>query len=260
VLMSHNCIIVNAALKAATEFMGLPPVTWLVGSYAEQIANHEKTFPDWAGISEPDYNRNLVPGDSKFTRQAFDIILRRDIYEDSDVDSDISMDLPGSVLSDTVPSEPAPWTKVSDACLEQVNHYAKDWASRYCYLVSPYEVVVARRTMDLPMSDSTSIAATRDPRTRNSRASIPPPLSSSPDALSSSIATSSFSNSHPQTHMRPIELRSIKWSESGPETLTFNLAIWALHILASIDRKVQTGYPELSKDPIYKKWEEERMS
>jgi len=251
---------VNTALNAATELMGLPSITWLVGSYAEQIANHEKTFPDWAGISESNPDRNLVPGDSKFTRQAFDINLQRDRNEDSDVDSDISMDLPGSVLSDTVPSEPAPWTKVSDACIEQVNHYAKDWASRYCYLVSPYEVVVARRTMDQPMLDSISIAATRDPRTRNPRAPIPPPLSSSPTALSSSVATSSFSNSHPQTHMRPIELRSIKWSESGVDKLTFNLAIWSLHILAAIDQKVQTEYPELSEDTNYKRWEEGRMS
>ena len=52
VLLSHNCAIVNAALRAATDFMNLPSVTWLVGSYAEQVIDRKKTFPDWAGISE----------------------------------------------------------------------------------------------------------------------------------------------------------------------------------------------------------------
>lgn len=36
----------------------------------------------------------------------------------------------------------------TDACLEQVNNYTRDFGSRYCYLVSPFEVVVARRTVD----------------------------------------------------------------------------------------------------------------
>lgn len=52
VLLSHNCIIVNAALRAATSHMNLPTATWLVGSYAEQVVDRKITFPDWAGFSD----------------------------------------------------------------------------------------------------------------------------------------------------------------------------------------------------------------
>lgn len=36
VLLNHYCAIVNAALRAATDFMNLPSVTWLVGSYVQR--------------------------------------------------------------------------------------------------------------------------------------------------------------------------------------------------------------------------------
>lgn len=55
----------NAALRAATKFMNIPSVTWLVGSYAEQVIDTKKPFPDWAGISELDPRLNILPGDSK---------------------------------------------------------------------------------------------------------------------------------------------------------------------------------------------------
>lgn len=61
VLLSHNSIIVNAALMAATNFMNLPSVTWLVGSYAEQVIDRGKSFPDWAGISGLDPRLNILP-------------------------------------------------------------------------------------------------------------------------------------------------------------------------------------------------------
>lgn len=73
VLLSHNCVIVNAALMAATKFMNIPSVTWLVGSYAEQVTDRGKSFPDWAGISGLDPRLNILPGDSKYARQFFDI-------------------------------------------------------------------------------------------------------------------------------------------------------------------------------------------
>lgn len=41
VLVGHNCIIVNAALKAATKYLAILPVTWLVGSYAPLMVSGE---------------------------------------------------------------------------------------------------------------------------------------------------------------------------------------------------------------------------
>lgn len=148
VLLSHNCAIMNAALKAATKFMNLPSVTWLVGSYAEQVIDRKKSFPDWAGISELDPHLNILPGDSKYARQFFDIgedgkktkqtdsddEETSEVFEDDQESSDI-LEGDDSMSEDDSPDICSPhrsaWTRVSDACLEQVNHYARDCASRY---------------------------------------------------------------------------------------------------------------------------------
>lgn len=164
----------------------------------------------------------------------------------------------GDVLMDLSPPRSS-WTKVSDACLGQVNLHARDFASRDCYLVSPIEVLVARRTMEKPMSPSRSLAATRKPtefRAGNSRSSTPTrrpfsePLSSSPP-LSFSPYTD---HGQPDTNMQPIQLVSISWEVSGHHRLTFNLALWALHILASLGGEVRIEYPSIAEDPLYQYW------
>lgn len=53
------------------------------------------------------------------------------------------------------------WTRASEKCLEQVNHYARCYNSRYCYLVSPIEVLLGRRRMDGALSPSRSLAKNR---------------------------------------------------------------------------------------------------
>lgn len=147
----------------------------------------------------------------------------------------------------------SPWEKVSDACLEQVNHYARDYTSRYCYLVFPIEFLVARPRMDEPMSPSISLATTRTPRevgmretpSKPIRRLFGKPLSSSPPLLSSPYTY----NGKPDTNMKPIQLCSITLDASGPDRLTFNLALWALHILAALDCEVRTEYPPIGEDP-----------
>lgn len=52
VLLSYNYIIVNAALRAACEYLQLPQITWLVGTYARPASDRKKIYPDWAGIAE----------------------------------------------------------------------------------------------------------------------------------------------------------------------------------------------------------------
>lgn len=276
VLLSHNCAIVNAALMAATKFMNIPSVTWLVGSYAEQVIDREKSFPDWAGISELDPRLNILPGDSKYAREFFDIgedgkktkqtdsddEESNEVFEDDQESSDVlegddSMSKDNS--SDICSPHRSAWTRFSDACLEQVNHYARDCGSRYCYLVSPVEIIVARRRMDESLPASISLAATRTPRKVRVKESQPltptrrlwgEPLPSSPPIMSSPYSD----NGNPDTNMRPIQLRSIYWDASGPNELTFNLAIWALHIIAALDREVRTDYPSIADDPKYKNW------
>ena len=273
VLISHNSIIVNAALMAATNFMNLPSVTWLVGSYAEQVIDRGKFFPDWAGISGLDPRLNILPGDSKYARQFFDIGEdgkktehthiddedSNEVFEDDQeasdvVEGDVSMAQDDS--SDICSPDRSAWTMVSDACLEQVNHYARNCASRYCYLVSPLEIIVTRRSMDEPLPVSISLAATRTPRKVRvehqpltpSRRLFVEPLPSSPLIMSSPY--SDYGN--PDTNMKPIQLCSIRWDVSGPDDLTFNLAIWALHIIAALDREVRSDYPSIADDPKYK--------
>lgn len=43
--------------------------------------------------------------------------------------------------------------------------------------------------------------------------------------------------------MKPIQLCSVRWEASGPNEMTFNLAIWTLHNIAALDREVRTDYP-----------------
>lgn len=142
------------------------------------------------------------------------------------------------------------WTMVSDACLEQVNQYARDCAFRYCYLVSPVEIIVARRRMDAVTRTPRKVGVKEyqnlTPTRRLFGESIPsaPPLISSPYS----------DNGNPDTNMKPIQLRSKSWEASGPNDLTFNLAIWALHIIAALDREVRTDYPSIADDPRYKNW------
>ncbi|KAK8900796.1 hypothetical protein QC760_010560 [Botrytis cinerea] len=71
--------------------MGLLTAIWLVGSYAEQVKDRPKSYPDWAGICEEDPTVNIVPGDSKFALHLFDIghdsQSDKSIEEEEDVDS-----------------------------------------------------------------------------------------------------------------------------------------------------------------------------
>lgn len=76
------------------------------------------------------------------------------------------------------------------------------------------------------------------------------PLPSSPLIMSSPYSD----NGNPDTNMKPIQLCSIRWDASGPNELTFNLAIWALHIIAALDREVRSDYPSIADDPKYKNW------
>jgi len=247
VLLGYNCIIVNAALKATCEYLRLPQITWLVGSYARAATDKGRIYPDWAGIGAKDSGNNLLPGDSKFAQRAFSL---GDLEDHTEDDSDDAMMDETSSEESLVQDR---WTRASEKCLEQVNHYAGCYNSRYCYLVSPIEVLLGRRRMDEVLSPSRSLAKNRP--TRPSTAASQPqrgesaPLSSSPSALSSSPGYTD--HGHPDTNMKPIELCAIRWEAQGMGVITFNLALWAFHMVSAIENKVEANYPVMGVDPAY---------
>lgn len=191
---------------------------------------------------------NLVPGDSKFAQQPFSFSLSE---VDSSQHSDPEEDSDNAMMDDLPSREPSPipdrWTIASEKCLEQVNHYAACYHSRYCYLVSPIEVILARRRMDDIATPSQSLAQNRSRRPPGPRAPLP---SSSPESASSP-SQGYTDHGHPETNMKSIELCSIEWKTEGIQEMTFNLALWAFHMMAAIESKVEIDYPDIHVDPVY---------
>ena len=253
-LIGYNSVIVNAALHAAANYFGIPKVTWLVGSYAQQVVDRQVFYPDWAGIITTDATQNIVPGDSKFAARPFIISDdQRPIESDDDMSDHNGSNSTGEEVSMDVSPHRSRWARVSDACIEQANHYATCHSTRYCYLVSPVEIVACRRTMDEAMLSSESLASTR-PR-RNMLPGIKIQHLPGGDNLSPSPLLSSSppytDYGRPDNNMRPIQLAAVRWENHGTANITFNLAVWALHMLAAIDRGVRTSYPPIASDPAY---------
>ena len=111
VLTRQNNIIVNEALRVACDLLNLHQIEWIRGSNE----SGDRTFPDWSGTlvsnSAINYDTNLVPGDSKFTRD----VLRPE-----------RGDTEGARDSDQVPlsSSPNRETSLAQSCLQQVNNEA----------------------------------------------------------------------------------------------------------------------------------------
>jgi hypothetical protein len=77
-----------------------------------------------------------------------------DVYQHTEEDSDDAMMDETSSEESLVQGR---WTRASEECLEQVNHYARCYKSRCYYLVSP----LGRRRMDEVLSPSRSLAKNR---------------------------------------------------------------------------------------------------
>ena len=107
--------------------------------------------------------------------------------------------------------------------------------------------------MDEVLSPSRSLAKNRPMRLKTT-ASQPQrgdsaPLSSSPSALSSTPGYTD--HGHPDINMKPIELCAVRWEAQGMGVMTFNLALWAIHMISAIENKVEANYPVMSADPAY---------
>lgn len=52
--------------------------------------------------------------------------------------------------------------------------------------------------------------------------------------------------------MLPIQLATAKWDPTGENNgISYNLALWAIHMLAAISRDVRTGYKDIADDEKY---------
>ena len=152
VLIRQNNFIVNEALRVACDHLPLDLVEWTRGGND----TGERTFPDWSGtlVSESDDETNLIPGDSKFTRNLF----RAETDE-------IAKSLDSDRLA--ILSSPKSETVLARSCLQQVDNYATTHRVRYFYIITNKELFLCRRTTDQPLD--TSIAVQRTKRARFSR-------------------------------------------------------------------------------------------
>ena len=150
VLVRQNNVIVNEALRVACRHLGLDQVEWTRGGNN----SGERTFPDWSGtlVSGSEEETNLIPGDTKFTRNCLrpERIGKEDKFPDSD----------GLAPSSAPNSE----TDLARSCLQQVNSYAAACGVRYFYVITNKELFLCRRTMDSPLESS--IAAQRTKRVK----------------------------------------------------------------------------------------------
>ncbi|KAI1201468.1 hypothetical protein F5X97DRAFT_338437 [Nemania serpens] len=198
VLIRRNNIIVNEALRVTCSHLGLDYVEWTRGGND----CGEGTFPDWSGalVSESVGERNLIPGDSKFTRN-----LLQPIVEETTRSQD-SDQLPVSSPSNRK-------TDLARSCLQQVNNEAAVRRARYFYIITNQELLLCRRTQDPLLSSP--IAARRTKRVGVSHPdstptrphaippSSPPPLPPSlPPSSPSSLPPSSPPSLPPMTRLR----------------------------------------------------------
>ncbi|CAD6444321.1 f71897bd-8cf6-4b44-92cf-c9f489f30bc9 [Sclerotinia trifoliorum] len=239
VVVAYNCIIVNAALKVACEHLKLKQVAWLSGSYVSP--SPEKIIPDWAGICNESYGRSVLPGDSKYAQQEFSWTPTEDHYEKTDdTSSEASSDANSSAIA-------------TERALTQVNHYAKIYKSRYCYLISPKQALLVRRRKDEQLPASESLAKNRPLRQKpvampsQSQRSESEPRSPSPARSDAYVE-----DTEPDTNMQYLQLCAVPWGIPEEEGISLNLALWAMHMISAVENDVRSSYPALSDDPALK--------
>ncbi|KAA8565415.1 hypothetical protein EYC84_011119 [Monilinia fructicola] len=277
----YNCIIVNAALTAACKYLQLPQITWLVGSYARITTDKAPVYPDWAGIGAKDSRNNLLPGDSKFATKPFSFgdLNKNNLSQEedrplsdrdpNDMHQEEDSPLSDRDLEDMLQEEDSPLSDrdLKDMHLEEDGQDSDDvmmheTSSEESLDITihvtatsslPKKLFLARRRMDEVMSPSRSLAKNRSIRLSTRASPLQRgegvPSSSSPFAPSSSPGYTD--HGYPDTNMKHIELCAIKWDAQGIEQMTFNLGLWALHMLSAIENTVDANYHNINLDPAY---------
>ncbi|KAL8745926.1 MAG: hypothetical protein Q9190_001987 [Brigantiaea leucoxantha] len=216
-LLKHNHVKVDCALRIASEHLQSRrpclPVTWTWGSLGT-LQYNPSLRPDWAGIyySAGFPYLNLVPGDTKQSQKW-----------------NSNMDVPASREEFKKP-------------LRQVLTYCIEANSRYGYIITDRELYVFRRTKspepDFPLSTNRP----QRQRTHERFSSIGSTTSAATTMSSGSPYTDA---GNPDINEAPLEVLSIPWENSGHNTITINLALWFIHMLAASDNSVQEWYPQL---------------
>ncbi|GME38543.1 uncharacterized protein LTHEOB_11345 [Neofusicoccum parvum] len=146
VVMSWNVSIVNAALRVVAESLTGPNsahLLWSAGSAAGILSR----FPDWAAILSDSTTLDrpsLAPGETKMFPTEFPT-------ECANANSD---------TGDPTGKQPA------RKCLEQILGYASDFNTRYCWIITPHDLVLIRRSNSASPPSSEAAAATRTTRSQ----------------------------------------------------------------------------------------------
>ena len=134
----------------------------------------------------------------------------------------------------------------------QIQSYCgRQWNVRYGYVIPQEELCVVRITKKDP---GPGLVATKP-----SRNVSPPDYRThkrpfSTETISSGLGpvsideASGYQDENPNVGFKPVEFKSIPWTNSGPQTMTVELALWWLHMMASVpdrDISVKACYPPL---------------
>jgi hypothetical protein len=148
-------------------------------------------------VSAPDYQRNILPGDSRFTRNFFR--SEKEEKEEKEEKKE-SKDSDGLPILD--PSNSG--TDLARSCLQLMNHEAAIRKLRYFYIVTNKELFLCRRMQDPHLN---SPIATRRPERSKGRNLLPTPIQ--PLAFTSSSTLSSPPPSPlPASSPPPVTVRS----------------------------------------------------
>ncbi len=226
ILLKHNHVRVNCALTvAATQLKnrGLQlPISWSWGSLSH-VEEDTRLRPDWAGTihsPNPPYV-NRVPGDTKQSRK----------WTSTMRDSDVR-------------SHQEEFLKP----LRQVLLYCIKVNSRYGYIITDAEGFFFRRTKSeepaRPLSTNRPHRQHTQPM-HNRVASITSVTSGTSAMLLDSSGSPYTDAGNPDINEGPLEYVVVPLGSSGSDSLTINLSLWFIHLLAASNNSVKEWYPVL---------------
>ena len=226
ILLKHNHVRVNCALAVAATHLknrGLQlPIFWSWGSLSH-VEKDTRLRPDWAGTihsPNPPYV-NRVPGDTKQSKK-----------------------WTSTMCESGVRGQREEFLKP----LRQALLYCIKVNSRYGYIITDAEGFFFRRTKSEEPIRPLSIYRPQRQHTQ----SIHNRVASIASVTSVTSATSLDSSSSPYTdagnpdiNEGPLEYAVVPWNSCGSDSITINLSLWFIHLLATSDNSVKEWYPVL---------------
>lgn len=230
-LVKWNQSMVSDALVIAQDFLqghlGLPSyqqVFMVRGGQADYPASSATLRPDWAGVQRVQFDasraRNILPGDTKVGGKWSSCNIEVGPVADAHMAND--------------------WIEP----IKQVYSYCLKTESRYGYIITEKELVVVRIR---PATEGDFISPDNSQETYHG-------------AQPSTVRKSKFLKSAKQppsspsgriSHSGMLEYKAIPWKDKsslsigGQQTLTVNLALWWLHLMASENNSIKDTYPPL---------------